>query len=242
MKNRDAIIQRIKKLKAHAESAAQLGSLAEAEVFTAKYQELLNEYNIAMFEVDQAKEADQDILRNFTYTEAINYKHQIASRWLLHLIRVLCKNNFCRFTFNSSAKYFRVYGDFNNVDSVVWLFHYLRIGLENLAKEEYKKDDLGLTRHNFIAQFLIGAAHGIDEKLTRARQEAAKASNLYAVVKYNDKALDLFSDRRLGKLRVKNIKEEKNVGPATALGYEAGKNYNVNAPIEAEKKSKKSLN
>lgn len=241
IKDRDAIIQRIKKLKAHAESAEKLGSLEEAQAFASKMKELLDEYNISMIEVDTASEADNDILKDFVYTESISYKHHISSRWRLDLINVLTRHNYCRYTYNDHLKTFRIYGGFQNVDVVIWMYHYLSIGLIRLAREAWKEvdPDLGYTKHNFIIQYLVGACVGLGQKFETER--ASASANVLAVIKYNAAALDKYKEERIGKLGKGKARRETNWGVASGMGYEAGKNYSIGKPVEAEKNSKKYL-
>jgi hypothetical protein len=72
------IIDRIKKLKAHAESAKAMGSLEEAETFMLKVTELMTEYNVSLFEVDSHQTQEKDKFKNWAYAEWISYddKHQ----------------------------------------------------------------------------------------------------------------------------------------------------------------------
>ena len=69
MADRNQIIERIKKLKTHAESAKSLGSLEEAEAFMRKVSELMEEYNLTMMEIDQAEIKSGDPYKNWGYAE-----------------------------------------------------------------------------------------------------------------------------------------------------------------------------
>ena len=46
------ILEKIKKLIRHKESAEKIGSISEAEAFAVKIQKLLNEYNISLSDID----------------------------------------------------------------------------------------------------------------------------------------------------------------------------------------------
>lgn len=47
MTDREKILEKLRKLQAHADSAAEIGNEAEAEAFAAKVQELLTAYKIS---------------------------------------------------------------------------------------------------------------------------------------------------------------------------------------------------
>lgn len=94
----NAIISRIKKLMRHAESAKKLGSLEEAETFSAKVEELILEYNI---ELSQVKlEENEGEFDKWMYSEKLSYKdNQAGQRWRMELIEVLTKHNFCSYIY-----------------------------------------------------------------------------------------------------------------------------------------------
>lgn len=237
---RDKIIQRIKKLKAHAESAAQLGSLEEAKAFTEKLEELMIEYNLSMTDVDSAKEATKDEFHNWVYTESISY-HESATdyRWRLQLVRVLCKYNFCSFTFNKPNRTFKLYGNADNIDTIVWLYHYLTIGLLRLAQSEFRKKDKiyqkQYGKYQFLKDFLYGAADGIDSKLDEQRRQHAQANSLNALVKVNNDALIRFQKQRIPNVKSAKIQEIK-IGPEYFNGLKAGKNFSIGKPLETNTK------
>lgn len=240
---KDHIINRIKKLKAHAESAKAIGSLEEAESFLLKAVELMNEYNVSEFEVTSHQEEEQDKFKNWGYSESISFddKHQ-GWQWKKDLMHVLCKYNFTSFTFHQQSKKLWVHGNMENVDMTVWLYHFLEIGLYNLAEQHYQKvlsTKVGEDRryfsrveaYTFKRDFLIGAVEGFDSQLYEQR----KANNkITAVVLYNDKALSEFLYKTKPHVKTASPRKEtqtKHWGAAEA-GYKAGKNFKVNKPLQ----------
>ena len=55
MKTSENLIEKIQKLMAKAESAKNMGSTAEAEVFAAKVNEMLMKHNLSMMDVESYK-------------------------------------------------------------------------------------------------------------------------------------------------------------------------------------------
>jgi hypothetical protein len=219
-KDREQIIQRIKKLKAHAESAEKIGSLEEAKVFMTKVQELMIEHNLSMFEVDTAKE-DEEVLKGFSYAEKISYKDGTYYKYRFNLIKILCRHNFCKVVYNTNSKYFTVYGNGVNVDNVVWQYWYLAIRLKNLALEVYR-NFRHLNRFQFISDFLLCAVVGIDEVLTK---QASEHNEVRAIALFNGKMVQKYMEQ-LGVTGLRTIKSKNRseFGIGGALGYQAGKN------------------
>lgn len=243
--NRDLIISRIKKLLKHAESAKSIGSLAEAEAFSAKAQQLLMEYNISMMDVNKAADKDEDQFANWQYGETIPYSDLSGNRWKLDLIRVITRYNLCSFTYNDRAKTFRVYGHVVNVDTVVWLFHFMSTALLRLSKDSYcalnKMEREGTTRRRYIQSFLLGAVSGIDAKLREQKEEQKRNAKMYEVIVYNAKALDTYAHTKIPGLVFRQ--REKRRLDVDYRGYEkgkeAGRNLKVNSPLNTPRQTKK---
>lgn len=238
----NAIIARIKKLMRHAESAKKLGSLEEAETFSAKVEELMLEYNI---ELSQVKlEENEGEFDKWMYGEKVSYKdNQAGQRWRLNLVETLCKYNFCNYTWNSRSHTFRVYGRMENVDTVVWMYNFLSIGLLRLAQEAHVKRDVmdsfiyGQNRYSFLKDWLIGAVDGLKRKFRLQREQSAYSEEIGGLVLYNKEALAKFlkvQDPTVKEVRMKEI----NVGPAYRKGVKAGENYSINPPLKHNKEVK----
>jgi len=237
---KDLMIARIKKLMRHAESAQKIGSLAEAETFSAKATELIQEYNIELHLL-KFDEQEEDFSQ-YMYGESISYKdNQSGQRWKLNLVSVLCKHNFCNYTWKSYSKTFRVYGRMENVDSVVWLYNFLSTGLLRLAQEAHVNRTsehimmYGDRRYAFLKDYLIGAVVGIDRKLDRQKRESVHAEQITALMVVNKEALGKFLKSQDPTVRTVKMKPMR-VGAAYRDGLVAGENYNINKPLATAKK------
>lgn len=246
MTNRDQIIQRIKKLKSHAESAKALGSLEEAEAFAKKVSELLEEYNLSLMEIDATEATSADPFKNWGYAEDISYDDKHLGEWKLLMMSVICKYNFTTSSYNSSRKTIKVYGNIENVDASVWLYHYLGIGFYNLSIANYnaklaklKAIDPEEARifsrtkaYGFKKDFLLGAIEGFGKQLEKRRKEAsAKITDL---VLYNDKMLQTYMRKvtpNLGKGKPANLTVRNS--QAFLAGVIAGTNFKVNDTLSS---------
>lgn len=215
---KEEIIQRIKKLKAHAESAEQIGSLEEAKIFMSKVNELMNEYNVSLFELDQAK-TDDDVLKNFSYVEKVSYKDGTYYKYRFDLIKVISKHNFTKVIFNTEHKYFAVYGNAFNVDNTIWQYWYAAILLKNLALQEYR-NFRHENRFRFISDYLLAAVKGLNFAL---KEQAQKNNKVTDLILYNNKLVEKYIE----KLGVETVtfksRNRQTVGIGSILGYEAGK-------------------
>lgn len=235
------IIDRIKKLKAHAESAKAMGSLEEAETFMLKVTELMTEYNVSLFEVDSHQTQEKDKFKNWAYAEWISYddKHQ-GWQWKKELMRVICKYNFTSYLINSSTRSLQVYGNMENVDMAVWLYHFLEIGLYNLSEKHYQEElkkrtgedkrQLSRTSYTFKRDFLLGAVKGFNDQLQEQRRQ--QTSKVNEMILYNKKALDEYLGQTNRRVRYVDPKPLPSTGEGWEAGYEAGKSFKVNKPLD----------
>lgn len=240
--NLDNIIQRIKGLMRHADSAKEMGSLAEAETFTNKVNELLMQYNLEMAQVVATADKQNDQFKNWMYSEDISYKdNQSGQRWRLGLVKVLCNHNLCSYTWNSYRKTFTVYGHMQNVDTVVWLYNYLSIGLLRLAQENHvalpAKTKLLYNRYAFLKDFLMGAIVGIEEKLEAQTLASAQANQIQGLMVINKAALGEYLKKT--DPTVRTVKQKMiYVGSGYNDGVEAGRNYSIGKPLDAAEAQK----
>lgn len=239
----EAIKSRIAKLRKHAESAEKLGSKEEAITFTAKANELLLEYNL--LESDINMDDDSDRFKKWAYSERVSFKcNQSGQLAKLRLVDVLCSHNLCGCTYRTSDKTFTVYGNMENVDQVIWLYNFLSIGLLRLAQESYvalpSSQKVTYNRYAYLKDFLIGAAVGIDNKLTAQKKQSEQSSNINSMIIYNDKALDLFLKKTNPNCKVGKSKTIY-VGSGYSEGVKAGEGFSVNKPLQTNSQTIKQL-
>lgn len=84
------ILKKIRKLIDHAESAAQIGSAAEAANFAAKVQELLDRHNLSLSDIEREKQIQSEI-----DAEPISEIDQYIAGWQSRLLAVIAEANGC---------------------------------------------------------------------------------------------------------------------------------------------------
>lgn len=256
MNQRDVILQRIKKLMSHSKSAEQLGSLAEAETFMKKANELMMEYNLSLREVESTEIKEADEFKNWGYSERLSYddKHQ-GWQWKMQLLDVITTFNLTSYTYNSRVRMFTIYGRMENVDMSIWLYNFMMTGLFNLAQAEYQsvlkakraRSSEEATRfskveaYTFKRDFLFGAIAGIHTQMQKQREEQFRQQNMYALVKTNGEALSKFLHKTRSNVRsVPSKAYNQGVKHSNGYdaGYKAGLNFSVNKPLAAQQTKK----
>ena len=205
----DAIMSKIKKLKAHYESAMKIGSENEAAVAAAFINKLLLQYNLTMEEVDLNERPEDPI--NHEIISGFEYK-SIGGEWENRLTNVLCKHNLCRaYVYGSSYKRLLIVGKHENMELVKWLLAMLKeryVAFSKIAYKKYKESaDYCYTRYSrdrFQRSYLLGCAEGLDEKLTAEREREKKedtvfAAQVNALVVQSDSALKAYVAEQFGK-------------------------------------------
>jgi len=98
MTDREKILDKLRKLQAHADSAEEIGNEAEAQAFAAKIQELLTAYKISMSEVRVEGVEEEPINKTDVYWGTLGMaKHRKPSAWAEMLARIVAKAYYCDF-------------------------------------------------------------------------------------------------------------------------------------------------
>jgi hypothetical protein len=98
------ILEKLKKLIAHEQSAREIGSMAEAEAFAAKIQDLLTTHKLDMSEVDfQAREEGEPINWESVDSKYGQKNTGLKAHWRLILARSIAKVNSCEIVNNSRS-------------------------------------------------------------------------------------------------------------------------------------------
>jgi len=149
MTDREKWIDRLKKLKAKAESAAAIGNQAEAEAFAAKFQALLIEHKVSMSEVELTEQNVDDPLGYHEYHPDRAGFDPFDSRakkrrvlWIEQLAMAVADAHFTKMILSERLDGVVTYmfvGRQSDVELAVWMFTVLgRNGIKN-AKKEYDR-------------------------------------------------------------------------------------------------------
>lgn len=239
---KDRIAIKINKLILKAESAKELGSIEEYEIFIQKANSLIIEYNIEMSKIENLNIKDK--FSKFKQGNHINYKSRFGNAWVIKLAHVLKSYNFVDFTYNNVHIIF--HGDIINVDNVEWIFNHLRIALESLTIKKWKehlfnlKNDLdyksksgisNITYRNFGKSYCYGLVNGIHNKLEDIKKKSDLCKEITDLAISNANALNEYIN-----LEIPGIKEAKPrpvsiFGELYKDGTIDGENVSINRPL-----------
>jgi len=199
----DKIIDKLRKIKAHAESAAKIGSEAEAEAFAAMLQQLLLKHKIEMTDLElEAEEADEPVgTKPINWEDVKVRKNRIA--WIEQLAAIVAKAYFCQIIVHARTSVITLVGRKGDVAVAEFMIVTLTRLAEKLAKKEfgklYRQDRYAA--HGFKDSFLKSFVRRIHERLELERRGAESKSST-ALVRINraDAAVQAFLDeaRRAG--------------------------------------------
>ena len=96
MNDREKILEKLQKIKAHAESAEKIGSQAEAEAFAAMFQQLLLKHKISATEVEvEQLERDEPVDKFQVDWQDIRVRSTRIA-WIERLAGIVARAYFCR--------------------------------------------------------------------------------------------------------------------------------------------------
>ncbi len=121
----DSIVEKLTKLLAHAKSAEEIGSLAEAQSFMAKVQEMLSRHRLSMADLMDGAERDEAIDADLVLLRDLKISTRSLQPWLQSLASATTAANGCRVCYDPNRKAFMFLG--RNVDRkvAISLFLYL---------------------------------------------------------------------------------------------------------------------
>lgn len=137
------LLERIQKLYAKAESAKEIGSLAEAEAFNAKVNKLLIEHNLSMTDInnlsDENGKSDEEIIETERANDLIFGENKSNGTWDRLLLQVLAKHNMCDLLWMQRTQRVSVLGTKTNIEIMSYLYQVLKPKVEQIAQDEYSK-------------------------------------------------------------------------------------------------------
>lgn len=245
------VLEKIKKLVAKQQSAEEIGSVEEAEIFAAKVQELLMKHNLSMSQIEQDR---ADGMAEDTLSVKIP---SIGGKSNFQIMNAIAKNNWCKCFTLGGTKNFVIVGDKDNVATVKYIHSIVTPVFVNAGKNDYKNDYLPhctdykpIGVDTYLRKYILGCASGLFDKLYEERQEMIQEDDLdkkgtneltcSALIVLNDKAVDNYIGEKHGKLvRGRKTTTSRRANGAYENGYDTGKNVSISAPISAGSNSKK---
>ncbi len=231
----DNIVERIQKLLNHERSARSIGSIAEAEAFAGKIQQMLSDNKLSMSQVEmEAEEKEQPVgLEDVVGTTAA---------WLGSLAMGVSQSCFCRVL--KGHKRFIFIGRHDNRATAVAMFTHLAMmgkGLAESGLAAYKRTDRGayeiemsgpgvsrIWKNSFLQGYASALRSRLEEQVARLEAEAAPG-NALVYVDRNKAAVDEFIQGKYGKLQSSRVSSSRLHGGAYSAGKQAGSNVSTQA-------------
>lgn len=236
--NLDKIKSRIEKMLRKAESAKEIGSLHEAEVFAKTANKLLMEYNLSMSDINlgEKKQSIDDVGLELKYSKS-------DGDWMVRLYHTVSKFNLCKVIKIGQSTKIVILGEKHNVDLVLFMCSQLVHSIKSLCSQRWKDYDGPEKKNTFKRAYYIGAVNGIHDKLEQQQKELEREMvGVTALVKTNEVAIsekvnEMFSKLKTGKARRLSGQD------GAFLGYQDGKNMQLNKGINnGQTTEKRSIN
>lgn len=177
----NVMLDKIKKLLNKADGAKELGSMAEADAFLAKVQELLLEHNLSMDQVrlhDVTKKGDNDIVDS-GYNDGVKVGSRVSDGdWEVNLINAIAQNFSCHILYREHVEYVpmegrkangkiwkRAYettiiGRADNIVVTKYVFGYVRDQIREIALKTHVDE---VDRHKRSSSYIVSKSIGKDD-------------------------------------------------------------------------------
>lgn len=237
----DKIAVLISKLKAHEQSARNIGNQAEAEAFAAKIAQLLTEHKLSMSEVEyQAQEQENP----FVQVKSSKRGGSSVPESSLHLARAIANYTFTKTFVMSGINQMMFVGRKVDAETARDLYDMLKLLAWSLSQKEWRrykvtlpydhphKNDKFHTGPYAIAwakSFLEGFSVGVSNKMNAASNatKIGATSQANALILRDATALVEYIENTM---RVGHARSRKDVG-TNAGAFAAGKQHGENAQL-----------
>jgi hypothetical protein len=232
----DSIMAKLAKLKAHADSASDLGNAAEAASFMAKVRDLLVKHELSMSDIEYSSTLEADPVKKGSWVGETTTQRR---RWSEDLAAVIARSFFCRILVARRSDSILFVGRASHRVMAEYLYVRLRDDVETSGKKEYKRLRSRLRRtggdlsdsHEFKEAFRREYTKTISERLSEERRrEKKEASSTGTSLIRLDQALVRVDDylKEIGTTRAKGL---RNRGSANDLGRDLGREYGKRANL-----------
>lgn len=224
------ILDKIKKLKALSEGAAQINSIPESEAAALLMNNLLTKYNLSLMDIDDTDNSKPSI--EIERSDLISVQNPYGRLWKERLLMTLCMYNYCK-VIACSYKVF-VLGTKVNTTAVIDFFNTLQSVYLHNGKERYDQDKKHFKggrltekyKRKYITSYLLGCSIGLSVKLQEIRSQECTA----VAIRHDELIQDYISE----KLNVKSkpVKQPKPNESAYLKGFADGKKTNLQKTIK----------
>jgi hypothetical protein len=207
------MIAKLRKLKAHAESAAKIGNEAEAQAFAAMFQQLLLKHKLGLTDIEfDAEAAQEKIERHWVDWET----HEVRVRknrvlWIEQLASIVARAYFCRIIVLPGSSNIELIGETSHVEVAEYVLVTLVRLADRMSKLErdkvYRRDRAAADgfRQSFLNGFINRLAVRLKEELAQAVRDAGPASSTALVrVNRSESAVTKYMDELKKSKSIKN--------------------------------------
>lgn len=198
MPTRDEIIDKVRKLRAHAKSAEKIGSEAEAQAFAATMQRLMSEHKIGLSEIEMERLDETDPIEQIRTDGRVPRGHGKYERpaarceWMERLASVVAKASYCKIIVNPGTAIITFLGRKSDGIAALETFTYLAACAAEIAHHAYtlaysRRHIDGWSR-GFHRSFLLGFSVRLGERYQEEmdKMKAEWASSCTALVRLTD--------------------------------------------------------
>ena len=182
------VIEKLRKIKAHSESAEKIGSIDEAEAFAAMFQQLLLKHKLETTDIEfEEEEKDEPVDRHVVDWQELRFgKQSKRVAWIERLAQIISRAYFCRFLIKSGSTRITLVGRKTDTEVAEYILVTLVRIAERLVRKEYsafrKEHPHGETK-GFNRSFMIAFANRLSERYDEERRSATTEST--ALVRVN---------------------------------------------------------
>lgn len=225
--SKDKILDTIKKLIKHEESARKIGSTNEAEMFAAKVHELLVKHNLELKDInlnEQEKNPVSEILRSFGNMDEKTF--QKAGM----LINLLAQTHFCMAVRIMNSHNIRIIGRPENVAVCSEIFSFLFGAMRSLTHKQYavyRASNGPQSKEKFELGFTFGFCTAIAERLRKQMQ----TSEVTAIVLRDESLIKDYLNKKGTIIKHQNVKAQRFSNDGYFAGQKYGSEIEINGRV-----------
>ncbi len=261
----EKILEKLGKIKAHMESAKEIGNEAEAQAFAGMLQQLLLKHKLEMTDIQYTQEMqDEPIIQTSPKTTWVNGKQFYAEypdieivhnrvEWIESLAATVARYYSCTILVSKGYSIIYFVGHKSNVAIVEYLFITMlrsAMKLSDAAAKKFRREyratyGPGMTPPGYRNSFLDGFILRIAQRLEEERQKFGGANQSMALVRVNKEAIAVskYMEDNFSKKGAKALRGQRGFNRE---GYAEGKrvadSMNLTGNAVKEGQSNKQLN
>ena len=129
-------IDKLRKIKAHSESAEKIGSMEEAETFAAMFQQLLLKHKLEATDLEfEEEEKDEPIIEHVVEWQEIQFGHKRVG-WVERLASIVAEAHFCRILVRSGSSRITLVGRQSDME----IAEFMLVTLVRIADKLVRKE------------------------------------------------------------------------------------------------------